>query len=75
MIKYLNFYKFYYINLFTMKAYHYDGGKFNKVMTHDIGHCLDVLIEKFFKEKPFTSDELTQGVCTIVKTRVIDLVV
>ena len=81
---------FIYINLLTMKAYQYDGGKAHEVMMPDIGHRLDglreamseavaetdeALMEKFFEGEPFTEEELTEGVRLGVKTGAITPVV
>lgn len=65
-----------YINLFSQKAFHYQGGKQIQVDMPDMGHRLDGLItamseavaetddalmEKFFSGEAFTTEEIVQG--------------
>ena len=72
-----------YINLFSQKAFKYEGGKQIQIELPDIGHRFDGLIEamseaiaetdetlmeKFFEGEPFTTEEIVQGMATGVRT-------
>ena len=72
-----------YINLFSQKAFKYEGGKQIQVELPDIGHRFqglieamgeaiaetdDALMEKFFGGEPFTTEEIVDGMRTGVKT-------
>ncbi len=65
-----------YINLFSQKAFKYEGGKQIQIDLPDIGHRFqglieamgeaiaetdDELMEKFFGGEPFTTDEIVEG--------------
>ena len=65
-----------YINLFSQKAFKYEGGKQVQIDLPDIGHRFEGLIqamseaiaetdealmEKFFEGEPFTTEEIVQG--------------
>ncbi|MCI2046557.1 MAG: elongation factor G [Faecalibacterium sp.] len=71
-----------YINLFSQKAFKYEGGKQMQVDLPDIGHRFkglieamseaiaetdDALMEKFFGGEPFTTDEIVEGMRKGVK--------
>ena len=75
-----------YINLFSQKAFKYEGGKQIQIDMPDMGHRLDglvaamseavaetddALMEKFFSGEPFTTDEIVEGMRIGVKTGVI----
>ena len=68
-----------YINLFSQKAFKYEGGKQIQIDLPDIGHRFEGLIqamseaiaetdealmEKFFEGEPFTTEEIVQGMAT-----------
>ena len=72
-----------YINLFSQKAFKYEGGKQIQVDLPDIGHRFqglieamseaiaetdDALMEKFFGGEPFTTEEIVTGMRNGVKT-------
>ncbi len=72
-----------YINLFSQKAFKYEGGKQIHVELPDIGHRFQGLIEamseaiaetdeelmeKFFEGEPFTTEEIVEGMRKGVKT-------
>lgn len=71
-----------YINLFSQKAFKYEGGKQIQIDLPDIGHRFEGLIqamseaiaetdealmEKFFSGEPFTTEEIVQGMATGVR--------
>ena len=71
-----------YINLFSQKAFKYEGGKQIQIDLPDIGHRFEGLIqamseaiaetdetlmEKFFEGEPFTTEEIVQGMATGVR--------
>ena len=71
-----------YINLFSQKAFKYEGGKQIQVDLPDIGHRFqglieamseaiaetdDELMEKFFGGEPFTTEEIVEGMRKGVK--------
>ena len=71
-----------YINLFSQKAFKYEGGKQIQVDLPDIGHRFqglieamseaiaetdDALMEKFFGGEPFTTEEIVEGMRKGVK--------
>src|SRR5699024_6224266 len=71
-----------YINLFSQKAFKYEGGKQIQIDLPDIGHRFEGLIqamseaiaetdealmEKFFSSEPFTTEEIVQGMATGVR--------
>ena len=71
-----------YINLFSQKAFKYEGGKQIQIDLPDIGHRFegliqamseaiaetdDALMEKFFSGEPFTTEEIVQGMATGVR--------
>ncbi len=75
-----------YVNLFSQKAFKYEGGKQIQIELPDMGHRLDglvaamseavaetddALMEKFFDGEPFTTDEIVEGMRLGVKTGVI----
>lgn len=75
-----------YVNLFSQKAFKYEGGKQIQIDMPDLGHRLDglvaamseavaetddVLMEKFFEGEPFTTEEIVEGMRLGVKTGVI----
>lgn len=75
-----------YVNLFSQKAFKYEGGKQVQIPLPDMGHRLDglveamseavaetddALMEKFFEGEPFTTDEIVEGMRIGVKTGVI----
>ncbi|MBQ7860272.1 MAG: elongation factor G [Faecalibacterium sp.] len=75
-----------YINLFSQKAFKYEGGKQIQIDLPDIGHRFDGLIEamseaiaetddelmeKFFGGEPFTTEEIVEGMRKGVKDGVI----
>ncbi|MFR3790669.1 MAG: elongation factor G [Blautia massiliensis (ex Durand et al. 2017)] len=72
-----------YINLFSQKAFKYEGGKQIQIDLPDIGHRFEGLIqamseaiaetdetlmEKFFSGEPFTTEEIVQGMATGVRS-------
>ena len=72
-----------YINLFSQKAFKYEGGKQIQIDLPDIGHRFEGLIqamseaiaetdealmEKFFEGEPFTTEEIVQGMATGVRS-------
>ena len=72
-----------YINLFSQKAFKYEGGKQIQIDLPDIGHRFEgliqamseaiaetneVLMEKFFEGEPFTTEEIVQGMATGVRS-------
>ena len=72
-----------YINLFSQKAFKYEGGKQIQIDLPDIGHRFEGLIqamseaiaetdealmEKFFEGEPFTTEEIVQGMAAGVRT-------
>ena len=72
-----------YINLFSQKAFKYEGGKQVQVDVPDIGHTYagmieamseaiaetdDALMEKFFGGEPFTTEEIVEGMRNGVKS-------
>ena len=72
-----------YINLFSQKAFKYEGGKQIQIDLPDIGHRFEGLIqamseaiaetdealmEKFFEGEPFTTEEIVQGMASGVRT-------
>ena len=72
-----------YINLFSQKAFKYEGGKQIRIDLPDIGHRFEGLIqamseaiaetdealmEKFFEGEPFTTEEIVQGMAAGVRT-------
>ena len=75
-----------YINLFSQKAFKYEGGKQIQIEMPEMGHRLDglvaamteavaetddALMEKFFEGEPFTTEEIVEGMRIGVKTGVI----
>lgn len=75
-----------YINLFSQKAFKYEGGKQIQIDLPDIGHRFqglieamseaiaetdDELMEKFFGGEPFTTEEIVEGMRKGVKDGVI----
>ncbi len=75
-----------YINLFSQKAFKYEGGKQIQVELPDIGHRFqglieamseaiaetdDALMEKFFGGEPFTTEEIVEGMRNGVKNGLI----
>ena len=75
-----------YVNLFSQKAFKYEGGKQVQIELPDMGHRLeglveamseavaetdDTLMEKFFAGEPFTTEEIVQGMRLGVKNGVI----
>ena len=75
-----------YVNLFSQKAFKYEGGKQVQIELPDMGHRLeglveamseavaetdDALMEKFFAGEPFTTEEIVQGMRLGVKNGVI----
>ncbi len=75
-----------YVNLFSQKAFKYEGGKQIQIEMPDMGHRLDglvaamseavaetddALMEKFFEGEPFTTEEIVEGMRLGVKTGVI----
>ena len=72
-----------YINLFSQKAFKYEGGKQIQIDLPDIGHRFEGLIqamseaiaetdealmEKFFEGEPFTTEEIVQGMASGVRS-------
>ena len=72
-----------YINLFSQKAFKYEGGKQIQIDLPDIGHRFEGLIqamseaiaetdetlmEKFFEGEPFTTEEIVQGMAAGVRS-------
>ena len=72
-----------YINLFSQKAFKYEGGKQIQIDLPDIGHRFEGLIqamneaiaetdetlmEKFFEGEPFTTEEIVAGMAAGVRT-------
>ena len=72
-----------YINLFSQKAFKYEGGKQVQIDLPDIGHRFEGLIqamseaiaetdealmEKFFEGEPFTTEEIVQGMAAGVRS-------
>lgn len=72
-----------YINLFSQKAFKYEGGKQIQIELPDIGHRFEGLIqamseaiaetdealmEKFFEGEPFTTEEIVQGMAAGVRS-------
>ena len=72
-----------YINLFSQKAFKYEGGKQVQIDLPDIGHRFEGLIqamseaiaetdeglmEKFFEGEPFTTEEIVQGMASGVRS-------
>ena len=72
-----------YINLFSQKAFKYEGGKQMQIDLPDIGHRFEGLIqamseaiaetdealmEKFFEGEPFTTEEIVQGMAAGVRS-------
>ena len=72
-----------YINLFSQKAFKYEGGKQVQIDLPDIGHRFEGLIqamyeaiaetdetlmEKFFEGEPFTTEEIVTGMAAGVRT-------
>lgn len=72
-----------YINLFSQKAFKYEGGKQVQVEVPNIGHTYagmieamseaiaetdDALMEKFFGGEPFTTEEIVEGMRNGVKS-------
>ena len=72
-----------YINLFSQKAFKYEGGKQVQIELPDIGHRFEGLIqamneaiaetdetlmEKFFEGEPFTTEEIVAGMAAGVRT-------
>ena len=72
-----------YINLFSQKAFKYEGGKQVKIDLPDIGHRFEGLIqamseaiaetdealmEKFFEGEAFTTEEIVQGMASGVRS-------
>ena len=72
-----------YINLFSQKAFKYEGGKQIQIDLPDIGHRFEGLIqamseaiaetdealmEKFFSGEPFTTEEIVQGMAAGVRS-------
>ena len=75
-----------YINLFSQKAFKYEGGKQVQVAMPDMAHRLDglveamseavaetddALMEKFFSGEPFTTEEIVQGLAKGCKSGMI----
>ena len=72
-----------YINLFSQKAFKYEGGKQIQIDLPDIGHrfegliqamseaiaeTAETLMEKFFEGEPFTTEEIVQGMAAGVRS-------
>ena len=72
-----------YINLFSQKAFKYEGGKQVQIDLPDIGHRFEGLIQamseaiaetdealmkKFFEGEPFTTEEIVQGMAAGVRS-------
>ena len=75
-----------YVNLFSQKAFKYEGGKQVQVSLPDMGHRLDglveamseavaetddALMEKFFSGEPFTTEEIVEGLAKGCKSGMI----
>ena len=75
-----------YVNLFSQKAFKYEGGKQVQIELPDMGHRLeglveamseavaetdDALMEKFFEGEPFTTEEIVEGMRLGVKSGII----
>ena len=75
-----------YVNLFSQKAFKYEGGKQIQIELPNMGHRLeglveamseavaetdDALMEKFFEGEPFTTEEIVEGMRLGVKNGII----